>query len=394
MKSKRSSALRIVGALLALTLGVVLWLGLGAGPVPGPAQESEDFALARAWDMPGVTCEELFIAAKLGANAWFTHDIHGTLCGSGGDFNGKTLAVTVSGAGYDSLYWDFPYRPDQYSFVRAALRRGLVTFNFDRLGMGRSDRPFGMLLGVDNQAHALQQVIQALKGRYDFRAVVTLGHSFGSTISLAHALAFPDHVDGLILTGFVHNSNPEFGLAMRDGIDVAAFKGPYAGKLFDPSYIISKPNSRRDIFYTAANTDPIVARVDENNRQTTSIGEVITMPKYFQQQSMGLLVPVFTLLGEDDFVVCGGAVECTDHDDIIQWESKYFPQEACHEMVVLEDTNHNANLHRNAADSFQLMLDWIERRAGINGPPAQPCELAYSGENGEGVIPQSAPTPP
>nr|MDJ0928573.1 alpha/beta fold hydrolase [Gammaproteobacteria bacterium] len=283
------------------------------------------------------------------------------------------LAVLVSGAGYGSIYWDFPYQPDTYSFARAALARGLATFNFDRPGVGRSDRPFGMTLGVDNQAHVLSQIIETLKSQHDFVAVATLGHSFGSTITLAHALAFPQQVDGIVLTGFVHNSNPGFNLAMRDGVDLAAFKGPLVGSLFDPTYIISKPNTRGDIFYTAANTDPVVVEIDELNRQTTSIGEVITMTKYFKQQSTALAVPAFTLVGENDFVVCGGAVDCTNHDAIMVWEAEFFPRAACHEIVVLEDTNHNANLHLNAPNSFQMMLDWIGRRVGNGGPPTQPC---------------------
>ena len=97
------------------------------------------------------------------------------------------------------------------------------------------------------------------------------------------------------------------------------------------------------------------------------------MPKYFKDQSEALTVPAFTLIGEDDFVVCGGAVECTDHEAIAAFEAAFFPPAACHEIVVLDDTNHNANLHLNAPGNFKLMLDWIERRVGNGGPPAQAC---------------------
>ena len=239
--------------------------------------------------------------------------------------------------------------------------------------MGQSDRPFGLSLGVDNQANVLAQLIESLKAAHNFAAIVTLGHSFGSTISLAHALRYPQNVDGIVLTGFVHNSNPGFGLAMRDGVNLAAFNGPYAGSIFDPTYVISKANSRIDIFYTRENIDPVVVEIDELNPQTTTIGEVISMPTYFKEQSKALTVPAFTLIGEDDFVVCGGAVECTDHEAIIAWESAFFPPAACHEITVLDDTNHNANLHLNAPDNFRLMLDWVERRVGNAAPPTEPC---------------------
>jgi pimeloyl-ACP methyl ester carboxylesterase len=369
---KRSKKFYFFTTLLGIIAVVALLITFKTGPVTGPLNTRGDIKLATAMDMPGVSCEEKIIPAKLTDESWFTHDVVGTLCWTG-ELDGQTLAVMVSGAGYGSLYWDFPYQPDTYSFTRAALRRGLVTFNFDRLGMGKSDRPFGLQLGVDNQARVLAKIIETLKGEHQFGAVVTLGHSFGSTISVAHALTYPDNVDGLVLTGFVHNSNPGFQLAMRDGVDLAAFKGPFAGSIADPTYIISKPGSRDEIFYTMSNTDPVVVEIDELNPQTTTIGEVITMPKYFKEQSKALTIPAFTLIGEDDFVVCGGAVECTDHAAIIAWEKEFFPPAACHEIVVLEDTNHNANLHLNAQGNFRLMLDWVERRVGNAGPPTAQC---------------------
>lgn len=369
---KRSKKFYFFTGLLGVVVVFALLVMFKTGPVSGPLNTRDGIELATAADLPGVTCKEHSIPVKLTEDAWFTYNAVGTLCWSG-SLDGKTLAVMVSGAGYRSVYWDFPYQPDTYSFARAALRRGLATFNFDRLGMGRSDRPFGLSLGVDNQARVLATIIETLKSEHQFGGVVTLGHSFGSVISLAHALTWPQNVDGIVLTGFVHNSNPGFPLAMRDGVDLAAFKGPFAGDIVDPTYMISRAGTRDDMFYTMANTDPVVVEIDELNRETTSIGEVISMSKYFKDQSKALTIPAFTLLGENDFVVCGGAVECTDHEVITAWEAEFFPPAACHEIVVLDDTNHNANLHLNAPGNFTLMLNWIDRRVGNAGPPTQAC---------------------
>ncbi|MAF83070.1 MAG: alpha/beta fold hydrolase [Gammaproteobacteria bacterium] len=369
---KQSKKFYFFSGLLGFFVVLTLLVLFKTGPVSGPLKTQGDIVLATAAEVPGVTCREQTIPVQLSADAWFTYDAVGTLCWTGVP-EGKTLAVMVSGAGYGSVYWDFPYQPNTYSFTRAALRRGLATFNFDRLGMGRSDRPFGLWLGVDNQAQVLEQIIATLKGEHRFTSVVTLGHSFGSTITLAHALAWPQSVDGIVLTGFVHNSNPGFNLAMRDGVDLAVLEGPFAGAIVDPTYLLSKADSRGDLFYTTSNVDPVVVQIDELNRQTTTIGEVVTMAKYFKDQSKALTVPAFTLIGEDDFVVCGGAVECTDHETIVAWESAFFPPAACHEIVVLDDTNHNANLHLNAPGNFQLMLDWIDRRIGTAGSPPEAC---------------------
>ena len=360
-----------------LLIAVIVWVALaffntgGLKPAVDITPES-DIYLARAADMPGVSCEPKRIPVRLSKDSRFVFDLVGQLCWQGGRL-GDTLQVLVSGAGYGSAYWDFPYKPDTYSYMRRALAAGDAVFNFDRLGMGASDHPPGALLDVDTQAYVLYQALDALKVRRDFGAVVVLGHSFGSVIALAHALNYPEQIDGLVLTGYAHNVNPEFGPSMGKGIEVAAF-GHLAGQIYDPTYLITKENSRGSSFYTGSNTDEQVIATDDLTRETTAVGELITMSKYFADQSKGLTLPVLMIVGDEDFVVCGGELDCKDHDAVIANEAEYFPPEACLALTVLADTNHNANLHRNAPETFSLMLEWIAARVGSGGIPAtDPC---------------------
>ncbi len=227
---------------LALVLGLWFVAALFAtGGIDRGFYTNPDYQWAG--DMAGVTCETQSIPVKLAPDASREYSLVGKLCWSG-ELTDKTLQVLVSGAGYGAVYWDFPYQPDTYSYTRAALRAGDATFNFDRLGMGLSDHPFGASLDVDTQAFVLHQALTALNAEYAFDATVMLGHSFGSTIALAHALSWPEQSDGIVLTGFIHNFNPAFGAAMGQGISVAAFSGPLVGDLVDPTYLISKPDSR------------------------------------------------------------------------------------------------------------------------------------------------------
>ena len=372
-RSKKFYFFNILLAIVAIW-ALVVWLDQDSVAVLH--EDASAYNLARADEAPGVVCEERVIPVALEPGGKL-YNLVGDLCfpeefASGNKQN--TLQVLISGAGYGSVYWDFPYKPDTYSYMRAALRAGDTTFNFDRLGMGESDHPFGILLDVDRQAHVLHQVITALTTEASYAAVVTLGHSFGSVIALSHALTHPDQVDGLVLTGYAHNVNPEFGPSMGQSIDVAAFKGPFVGDVFDPTYVVSKNNSRGDAFYTLSNTEKEVVEVDNLTRQTTAAGELITMSKYFADQSKKLQVPTYMILGEDDFVVCGGELDCTNHEAVAANEAPYFPPQTCFELTVLEDTKHNASLHRNAPEVFELMLGWIYRRAGSAGePPLEPC---------------------
>jgi pimeloyl-ACP methyl ester carboxylesterase len=359
----RSKTFVILASLAGLTAVLLLIGFLKSGGLATPLNAPPDTRLASASAMPGVRCEKQLIPVQLSPGGWLHFDVVGELC-STGEPDGRVLQVLVSGSGYGSIYWDFPYQPDTYSYARAALRAGFATFNFYRLGMGESDHPPGAWLGVDNQAHVLSQIIAALAVKHDFAAVLTVGHSFGSVTAMAHALAHPDQVAGIVLTGFAHNSNPGFVMAMRTGVDLAVFKGPFTGDIVDPTYIVSKPDTRGDTFYTRENADPRVIETDELNRQTTALGEVTSAGKYFGPQSRDLQVPVFLLLGEDDFVVCGGKLDCRDHAGAIAYEQDYFPKAACLEMVVLDDTGHNSALQRNAPQNFALILDWAARRVG------------------------------
>jgi len=368
---KRSKKFWFFSTLLAVVLVWTALVLLMTGGIDRGFQDNENYSWAH--DMEGVECFPLTIPVRLKEQDRGTWNLRGEYCKPAGTVP-KTLQILLSGAGYGITYWDFPYQPDTYSYARAALRAGDAVFNFDRLGMGLSDHPFGVSLDVDTQAFVLKQVIDVAGEQGQFEHIVTLGHSFGSTVALAHALQWPEQVDGIVLTGFIHNVNPGFGPAMGKGIDVAAFSGPVAGDLFDPTYVISKPDSRGDVFYTRDNTDEGVIATDNATRETTAAGELISMSRYFKDQSKALEVPVMVLVGENDFVVCGGDLDCTDHEAVVAFETQFYPAETCPEVNVLDDTNHNANLHLNAQQSFGLMLDWIARRVGSGGSGAtQPC---------------------
>lgn len=375
--ARRSKKFYVFWSLTGFVALALLFGSLKSGGLKTPLQAPPGTRLATAAEMAGAGCRRQVIPVQLAPGSWLNFDVVGELC-STGELDGKVLQVLVSGSGYGSIYWDFPYQPDTYSYTRAALRAGYATFNFYRLGMGESDHPPGLLLNVDNQAYVLGQIIATLRSTHDYSAVLTVGHSFGSVIAIAHGLTHPDQVAGIVLTGFAHNTNPGFVTAMRTGVDLAAFKGPFAGRLVDPTYLISKPATRGDTFYTRANADPRVIETDELNRQTTAVAEAISASKYFGPQSRGLQVPVLLLLGEDDFVVCGGELNCREHAEAIAHEQAFFSPAACLEVVVLDDTGHDSALHLNAPQNFALMLNWAARRVGTGAgtAPTAPCRPA------------------
>ncbi|MEM8856913.1 MAG: alpha/beta hydrolase [Chloroflexota bacterium] len=315
-------------------------------------------------ELAGVTCEDRTIPVKLSPVGWFNYDIVGELCWQG-ELSGKTLLYLNSGLGYGPIYWDFPYQSENYSFVQAAVAEDYATFNYYRMGIGESDHPLGFRLSADVHAYIASQIIPLLKTDADLGSVVTIGHSFGSAISVAIAYNYPEAVDGVIVTGFIHNVNPAYTDESRETSQVAAIDPHFAGSIFDLTYFTSAPETRGRTFYASSNSDPNVYAIDEANKQTLTLGEILSVRTYFGPQSKSINVPVLVLVGDDDIIGCGGALDCNDTAAVVANEKEAYSDPAtCVETYVLKDTGHNLSLHSDASANSARMIDWLDRRIG------------------------------
>ena len=110
-------------------------------------------------DYPEMSCQKYTIPVGLKTTGLKLDHVTGTLCWEG-ELEGKTIQLLLSGAGYGEVYWDFPYQPETYSYVRSAVRAGYATFNLSRIGIGASSKPFGILVNVDANVAVIQQVIE------------------------------------------------------------------------------------------------------------------------------------------------------------------------------------------------------------------------------------------
>ncbi len=330
-------------------------------------------------DFPEMSCDKYTIPVKLNPNDSAIYKVVSTLCWEG-ELEGKTTQVLLSGGGYGPIYWDFPYEADTYSYVRAAVREGYATFNLSRIGIGESSHPFGMSVDIDTNAYVIHQTIESCLGEgnvsgVEFGPIVTVGHSMGSVMAIAHATTYPQDLDGMILTGFLHNSNPEYIDSIMSNSTLALFDSRFKGEIVDPTYLTSKPGKREAMFYNEDNSDENVIAVDEENGETLTIGETASMSVYYGPVSIEIQIPVMELTGEDDFVGCGGDLDCYDHSAVIAHEQQFFSEAACVETNIIENTGHVTNLHYSAPLSYQIMLDWIAKRVGVNTNtgPTYPC---------------------
>jgi len=117
----------------------------------------------------------------------------------------------LAGATYTSDYWRFGYKPEVYSYERAALRAGYSVLSFDLLGCGDSEFPDPFL--VVQIPLNIQLVIAMLKAvrrgslapRHvhmpKFSKIAYLSHSMGSGVLSGVIAEAPHLVDAAVLTG-------------------------------------------------------------------------------------------------------------------------------------------------------------------------------------------------
>ncbi len=326
-------------------------------------------------------CSEQTLSVTLAPGAADTYHVVGTLC-SQGPATGKTVQVLLHGITYARYYWDFPYQPEHYSYVRSATKRGYVTFNLDRIGNGASDHPANSnLVNLYSNAYVVHQVVAALRagqvGSTSFAKVIVVGHSLGSMIAASYASSYPGEANGITITGWMHSINWEVANAVLvPSIYPALLDPKFAGQFTDPYYMTTLPGIRGATFYYLPNTDPRVITLDESLKQTVTLAEFQTGPAVvYDQSSLQITGPVQIIYGQYDHLFCGPEVSYNCSEASVQaYEETRFGPEACIETAIINDAGHDLNLHLNANATYSQMLSWADRYVGSAAAPApQTC---------------------
>src|SRR6185369_11332382 len=111
----------------------------------------------------GLRCQEVTFAVNLSPSDATVYNVFGELC-SRGSIHHKTIQVALHGATYSHLYWDFPFQPETYSYVRRATAAGYAVLDIDRIGIGQSDHPPADAVTIEANGYVVHQIVQALRG--------------------------------------------------------------------------------------------------------------------------------------------------------------------------------------------------------------------------------------
>jgi pimeloyl-ACP methyl ester carboxylesterase len=326
----------------------------------------------------GSRCREVSFPVTLSPGDAQVYNVFGVLC-SRGSIRHDTVLITLHGSTYSHLYWDWPFEPETYSFVRCATAAGYAVLDIDRIGIGRSDRPPAEAVTIGSNAYVVHQIVQALRGgelvvpsfgRIRAERVALVGHSLGSVISIQEAATYGD-VDGVVLTGVSHTITPALGEALA-ALYPASLDPRFAGVAIPDGYLTTQPGLR-DVFYHAPDYDPQVLALDEETKETTTTGELATaLPAL--GLSGGIHAPVFVLVGDFDLAFCNEP-SCSASGSLAS-EPSFSPADACAEAAIVPNAGHDLNLHYAAPVAYDAVLEWLDRRVGSDTrvPPPSPCQ--------------------
>ncbi len=282
-----------------------------------------------------------------------------------GDFARRTVQVLVPGYTYDHNYWDFPHRPESYSYVSAAVNRGYATLALDRLGTGASSHPPAHLLTLDNHVAALNTVIAALRsGRLADTAksrIISVGHSLGSAVVAGHAVSADrtgrhSRPDAVVLTGFSHLVMPGTGLFYAGGWWRPRQRGP---EVRPPrGYRTTIPGSRRLLFYAPGPVERDVIVVDEQLKSTTAhYREALGRMRNEALRTRALRTPVLVITGSRDTIVCGTQAW-------MRVERRFYDPSTDATCLSVRGAGHCLNTSPSSGQTFNQILEWCDSRIG------------------------------
>lgn len=337
----------------AIAAGLMTGL-LAAAPVTANASE------------PSAHCRDVTVPVSLAPGQPVQYTIWGRLC-TPANRPASTVQVLIPGLNYGRVYWDFPFQPGHYSYVRHANRAGYATFDLDRIGIGRSSHPASADVTLESNAYTVHQVVAALRrgtvsGR-PFRTVMLVGHSYGSEIAKLEAAVDRD-VDALVLTGSAHTISPTTQQLLAqlgqpvDQVPRLAAEVPQG----DNGYVTVQDAHRPKGMYNVADADPRVIALDIATKETNTLGELFTIG---DANASGLTdriaVPILIADGANDALACApDATDCTSAASLAAAERPFYPH-ARVDAVVIPHAGHAINLHRNAATAYRSIITWTKR---------------------------------
>ena len=169
----------------------------------------------------------------------------------------------------------------------ALTAQGLVVFAQDMRGHGRSGGPRQRFDSLEQLVGDTDLLVSAARAQYPGLQVFMYGHSLGGLITTEYALAHPERVDGVILSGAALRLLPGVGALDRTAARFFAVVAPgLEAQEVDDTDFVRAPQAKSELAQ-----DPLV---DHGNLPAASAGAVVgaldTLPARLAEPKMPLLI--------------------------------------------------------------------------------------------------------
>ncbi|KAF2809638.1 alpha/beta-hydrolase [Mytilinidion resinicola] len=277
------------------------------------------------------------------------------------------LQLLTHGLGFDKTYWNFGAPKTTYNYIAAATAAGYATFSYDRIGTGLSsvEDPYNVVQTPVELALLTHFTEQLKAGTLSHlipkpSKLVHVGHSFGSILSNALIATRPELSDGVVLTGFSHNTTFEILFQISTGFHLASENQPARfGKRSSGYLTWGDKYANQYSFLKYPNFEPAVLEDAEANKFPFTVGEFITFGKV-PYAAPEFKKPILMIDGDSDLIFCGA--DCTGIlDGPYSVSPQLFANAEPLAFYLQPDTGHGMNLHGNATGWFAVVNDFLDK---------------------------------
>ncbi|KAL4868777.1 hypothetical protein BDV12DRAFT_185663 [Aspergillus spectabilis] len=275
----------------------------------------------------------------------------------------KVVQILSHGLGFDKSYWKFGDKETDY--IAAATAAGYSTLSYDRLGVGKSEQAdpyFEVRLGT--QVAILARITELIQsGHLSHRIlvpkkIVHVGHSYGSLITNGLVASQPRLFDGVVLTGFSHDSSWTTTLELCLGFEVARFNNAARFRHYQTGYLIwGREFDDQCIFFKHPSFETKYLKQSEAIKAPFAIAELLSFTSV-SLAAANFTKPVLMISGQADLPFCGG--KCNGILNGEESQSPFvFPSASPFTTYVQPDAGHGLNLHHNASAAYDVINSFL-----------------------------------
>jgi pimeloyl-ACP methyl ester carboxylesterase len=210
-------------------------------------------------------------------------------------------------------YWDVDVKPEEHSYLDAAISKGYSVLMFDRIGTGKSELPDAYdIVQVATEVEILAQLTAMVRNgtllssaKIDSssnttisepspKTIVHVGHSYGSLLIYGLLFKYSDMSDAALLTGFLPNSTH------LSDIKVAVFEHDFApvsdsarfGQFPSGYIVLTSENTLQKLYFTEATLEADMLTWTEKVKQPEAVALYVSSGQAFAQPGPAFKGPV------------------------------------------------------------------------------------------------------